>query len=182
MKKFQTPRTLESKIFYDERGFFFPIETKGWIQSNLSFNEKKFTFRGMHFQETPHEQTKLINVITGSIIDFMIDIRPDSPGFGYAENYLIEPGQSVLVPAGYAHGFLTTSESTLVQYLVDSPYAPSAERCIQWDTVYDIAELVLEEISFDRRKLTINQKDQNSLDFSEFIADLTKKQPRNNKA
>lgn len=162
---FEVPILTKSSVFHDHRGYFFPLRTEGFSQSNLSYNAAKWTFRGMHFQEKPYDQKKFINVIKGKIVDFVIDIREDSPMYATVETYFLDEGDQLLVPNGYAHGFLTLEDETLVQYLVDAPYKPSHEKSIQWDTVTEIEETVMEEIGFDRKLIIINDKDKIALDF-----------------
>lgn len=170
-----TPRLFKNPVFHDERGFFFPLSTGEYVQSNISYNAKKWTFRGMHFQTGEHAQTKLVTVVKGKIIDFVVDIRPESSSFGFTEMFHLSAGETLLVPKGYAHGFFTQEDETLVQYLVDEAYAPSAEGCINWLSIPDVSECVLEELNFDRKKMTINKKDSESMDFTEFIKNATKK-------
>jgi dTDP-4-dehydrorhamnose 3,5-epimerase len=173
--EFVTPKLFTSKVFHDERGFFFPQSTVGYVQSNLSYNPKKWTFRGMHYQKSNFAQTKLVTVVTGKIIDFAVDIRPNSPSFGYTESYQLSEGDMLLVPKGYAHGFFTLEDNTLVQYLVDEIYMPQAEGSIHWLSIPDVCEPVLEELDFERFKMTINKKDDESVEFTEFIKTVTKK-------
>jgi dTDP-4-dehydrorhamnose 3,5-epimerase len=170
-----TPRLFKNPVFHDERGFFFPLSLENYIQSNLSYNAKKWTFRGMHFQKGKHAQTKFVTVVKGEIIDFVVDIRPESPSFGFTETFHLIAGESLLVPKGYAHGFFTLEDETLVQYLVDEKYAPSEEGCIHWLSIPDVSEYILEELDFERHKMTINKKDDDSTDFTEFIKGATKK-------
>lgn len=132
-------------VFVDHRGTFAPLslnsEGKNWLQSNISFNPEIYTLRGLHFQVGVKAQAKLIKVITGSIIDFIVDIREDSPDYMKLYHYFMNPGDELLVPRGFAHGFITTSFNTIVQYLVDNDYSPESEGSIYWkevDGLYDI--------------------------------------------
>jgi len=132
-------------VFVDHRGTFAPLslnsEGKNWLQSNISFNPEIYTLRGLHFQVGEKAQAKLIKVITGSIIDFIVDIREDSPDYMKLYHYFMNPGDELLVPRGFAHGFITTSFNTIVQYLVDNDYSPESEGSIYWkevDGLYDI--------------------------------------------
>ena len=139
------PQVKSNPVFVDHRGTFAPLSLKSfekeWLQSNISFNPQIFTLRGLHFQVGEKAQSKLIKVITGSIIDFIVDIREDSPEYMKLYHYDMSPGDELLVPRGFAHGFMTTSFNTIVQYLVDNDYSPESVGSIYWkevDGLYDI--------------------------------------------
>jgi len=139
------PQFKSNPVFVDHRGTFAPLSLqtydKNWLQSNISFNPQIFTLRGLHFQVGEKAQAKLIKVITGSIEDFIVDIREDSPEYMKLYHYNMKPGDELLVPRGFAHGFMTTSFNTIVQYLVDNDYSPESEGSIYWkevDGLYDI--------------------------------------------
>src|SRR5215211_1824995 len=136
---------IELEPFEDVRGFFArawsdrEFEAAGlnahFVESNISFNEKKGTLRGMHYQLPPYDQAKLVRCTRGSIYDVVIDLRPDSPTFRRwvgvelsAENRL-----TLCVPAEFAHGFQTLEDETEVFYLVSNYYAPDAQRGVRWD-------------------------------------------------
>jgi dTDP-4-dehydrorhamnose 3,5-epimerase len=133
------PQLISNPVFVDHRGTFAPLslqsENKNWLQSNVSFNPEIYTLRGLHFQVGEKGQTKLIKVITGTIIDFIVDIREDSPEYMNLLYYPMIPGDELLVPRGFAHGFMTTSPNTIVQYLVDNDYSPESEGSIYWKEV-----------------------------------------------
>jgi len=133
------PQFKSNPVFVDHRGTFAPLslksENKNWLQSNVSFNPIIYTLRGLHFQVGEKGQTKLIKVITGTIIDFIVDIREDSPEYMNLLYYPMIPGDELLVPRGFAHGFMTTSPNTIVQYLVDNDYSPESEGSIYWKEV-----------------------------------------------
>jgi dTDP-4-dehydrorhamnose 3,5-epimerase len=141
------PTTGNFPLIYDERGFFSPsVLQDSWIQSNLSFNEKPFIFRGMHYQEGSYAQKKIVQVITGRIVDFVIDIRRDSESFGEVNSWTLEAGNMIEVPRGYAHGFLTLQENTLIQYFVDNVYSPHHEGSIAWNTVDGVFDEIIEHV------------------------------------
>ncbi len=129
----------------DERGFFSETYnqrhlesagfTKAFVQDNHSLSGKRGTLRGLHFQRPPFMQDKLVRVTRGAVFDVAVDIRKDSPSFGQwvgvelsAENW-----RQVLVPAGFAHGFVTLTETAEVLYKVTDYYAPDAEAGLKWD-------------------------------------------------
>jgi dTDP-4-dehydrorhamnose 3,5-epimerase len=129
----------------DERGFFartFCMQefaahglTAPVSQCSVSFNEKKGTLRGLHFQSPPHEEEKLVRCTSGGIFDAIVDLRPESithhQWFGVhltAENH-----RAIYVPKGFAHGFLSLVEHTEVLYMISVPYAPGSARGLRWD-------------------------------------------------
>lgn len=162
------PTVNKFNLFHDERGFFSPISLKNeWVQSNLSFNEKPFVFRGLHFQEGDYAQTKIIHVVTGKIIDFIVDIRPESSTFGESKAFFMESGDYIDIPRGYAHGFLTLEPQTLVQYFVDNIYSPRHERSIVWNSLKNVKNDILQVANIE--KLIINQKDREAETWDEFV-------------
>ena len=132
--------------FGDERGFFSPAYIKKYLEENLQFNifngvvqenfsnSQKGVIRGLHYQLDPKCQTKLVSVITGEAIDVIVDIRPDSPTFKKWFGIRLKPfDKQLLVPKGFAHGFIALQDNTLFHYLVDNDYAPNMEDGIPWD-------------------------------------------------
>ena len=129
----------------DQRGFFARMwcrkefEEHGLasqvVQTNISYNIKKGTIRGMHFQIDPYQETKLVRCTRGAIYDVIIDLRPDSPTYGEwtgvelsADNY-----RMFFVPKNFAHGFQTLIDDTEVTYQVTEFYTPGAERGLRYD-------------------------------------------------
>ncbi|MEZ4727776.1 MAG: dTDP-4-dehydrorhamnose 3,5-epimerase [Caldilineaceae bacterium] len=129
----------------DERGFF----ARSWcrqeftdhgldatlVQCNLSFNKRRGTLRGMHYQVAPSSETKLIRCIRGALYDVAIDLRPTSPTFLQwtgvtltAENRL-----SFYIPQGFAHGFQTLANDTEIFYQMSEFYAPASARGLRWN-------------------------------------------------
>jgi dTDP-4-dehydrorhamnose 3,5-epimerase len=131
------------RIFRDERGFFLEthslkaFEATGlkmsFVQDNQSFS-KKGVVRGLHFQNAPFEQGKLVRVITGKAIDIAVDIRPESPTFGKWESFLLdsEKCNMVYVPEGFAHGF-TAVEDCVFSYKCTNTYDKVSESGILWN-------------------------------------------------
>jgi dTDP-4-dehydrorhamnose 3,5-epimerase len=134
---------IEPEVFSDNRGFFFESFNKrrfaeatgldvDFLQDNHSLS-KKGTLRGLHYQlEQP--QGKLVRVIEGSIFDVAVDIRRSSPTFGHwvGEELSHENKKQLWVPPGYAHGFLTLSDTAQVIYKTTDYYVPEDERSIIW--------------------------------------------------
>jgi dTDP-4-dehydrorhamnose 3,5-epimerase len=97
---------------------------------------RRHVLRGMHFQRPPHAQAKLITCLCGAILDVVLDLRTDSPTFGqhYACELTPENHTLIHVPTGFAHGFLSLADHTVVLYKISAPYAPSAEASLRWDS------------------------------------------------
>lgn len=115
---------------FEERGLGFAI-----AQCNISCNEKKGTLRGMHFQVAPHEEIKLVNCVRGSIFDVIVDLRPASPSRGdwHGEILSEKNYRSVYVPKGFAHGFQSLEEATVVFYQISEFYHPECAAGVRWD-------------------------------------------------
>ena len=105
-----------------------------FVQDNLSETFKKNTLRGLHFQIAPYEQTKLVKVISGSILDVFIDLRKKSDTYEKYGSYILSENDGcLLIPKGFAHGFLTLTDNTKVLYKVDNYYNKEHERGIRWN-------------------------------------------------
>ncbi|MGE7592962.1 dTDP-4-dehydrorhamnose 3,5-epimerase [Peribacillus frigoritolerans] len=136
---------IEPKIFGDHRGWFTEIYNEEnfkkagidtiFIQDNHSFSATKGTLRGLHYQKDPKAQTKLVRCTKGSIFDVAIDIRKESPTYGewYGVELSEENKKQLLVPKGFAHGFMTLTDDVEVQYKVDELYSPENDRGIIWN-------------------------------------------------
>jgi dTDP-4-dehydrorhamnose 3,5-epimerase len=135
---------VEPRVFPDSRGFFFESFNQRdfnaatgtgftFVQDNHS-RSKQNVLRGLHFQPV-QPQGKLVRVVRGTVFDVVVDIRPDSPGFGqWIGLELSEHDHRQLwVPPGLAHGFLVLSDSADVLYKTTDYYAPESERCIAWN-------------------------------------------------
>ena len=136
---------FEPKVFGDERGFFFEsfndrefTEAVGrpvsFVQDNHS-RSRKGVLRGLHYQLPPHAQGKLVRVVAGEVFDVAVDIRKGSPTFGqWVGEVLSESNKRQLwIPPGFAHAFVTLSDSADFLYKTTDFYAPAAERCILWN-------------------------------------------------
>lgn len=133
------------KVFGDERGFFFESfnqqafeELTGlkreFVQDNHSKSQKG-VLRGLHYQLLPKAQGKLVRVVQGEVFDVAVDIRKSSPTFGQwvGEFLSAENKQQMWIPEGFAHGFLTLSDTAEFLYKTTNYYAPEFERCIAWN-------------------------------------------------
>ncbi|OAB86009.1 dTDP-4-dehydrorhamnose 3,5-epimerase [Brucella intermedia] len=131
--------------FGDDRGFFSEtynaaaLEKAGislhFVQDNQSYSAAKGVLRGLHYQTAPRAQDKLVRVVKGAIIDVAVDIRKSSPTFGKWVSLEIsaEKWNQILVPKGFAHGFVTLIENTEVIYKVTDYYSPEHDRSIRYD-------------------------------------------------
>jgi len=136
---------IELEPIADERGFFarswcqqeFEVHglNQNMVQCNISFNKKKGTMRGMHYQVAPHEEAKLVRCTKGAIYDVIIDLRPNSSTFKQwiaveltAENY-----KMLYIPEGFAHGFQSLADNTEVFYQMSAFFHPESARGIRWD-------------------------------------------------
>lgn len=147
---------IEPKIFTDSRGYFFESYNKrvlreagidiDFVQDNQSRSQKG-TLRGLHFQKPPHAQTKLVAVLDGAIQDVVVDLRKGQPTYGkhLSIDLTSENKAQLLVPKGFAHGFLVLSERADILYKCDDFYYPETEGGIlyndpvlgiHWNTQY----------------------------------------------
>lgn len=129
----------------DERGFFArtfcrkEFEAYGLnpnlLQSSISFNKKKGTLRGMHYQAWPHEETKIVRCTMGAIYDVILDLRPDSKSFKQwvAIDLTSTNHRMVYVPQGFAHGFQTLEEDVEVFYQMSECYYPQSAIGLRWN-------------------------------------------------
>ena len=136
---------IRPKRFGDDRGWFSEVYRRDlfvaagihldFVQDNESFSAQVGTIRGLHYQLPPVAQDKLVRVLRGSIFDVAVDIREDSPTFGQhvTRTLTAEDGNQLLVPVGFAHGFMTLTPDVHVTYKVTSPWDAEAERAIRWN-------------------------------------------------
>lgn len=137
-------KILEPQVFKDERGFFLESYNEktlneslkikmGFVQDNHSFSVKG-TLRGLHYQIT-QAQGKLVRVVTGEVFDVAVDLRKSSPTFGKWVGFILSAQNKRLawIPPGFAHGFLTLTESADFLYKCTEYYAPEHDRCLLWN-------------------------------------------------
>ena len=135
-KLFDGCKLIEQKIFFDKRGYFTETYNKkryqdiigdiNFVQDNESLSNK-FVIRGLHFQKNEFAQAKLIRVVNGSIIDFILDIRPNSSTFGKMLYIYLKPELEFFIPRGIAHGFIALEDTTIFSYKCDNYYNKDAE-------------------------------------------------------
>lgn len=135
---------IEPRIFNDGRGYFFEAYSRREFEAlvrKVDFvqdNESRSSYgvvRGLHFQKPPYSQSKLVRVISGTVLDVAVDIRKGSPTFGrhVAVELSGDNHRQLFIPRGFAHGFAVLSNEAVFQYKCDSFYAPQSEGAIAWD-------------------------------------------------
>jgi dTDP-4-dehydrorhamnose 3,5-epimerase len=162
---------LDPERFEDERGFVarsFSEEefaahgiVARLVESNISFNLRRHTVRGMHFQRPPRAQAKLVRCTAGAIYDVCLDLRPGSESFGRWEavELTAENRRMLYIPEGFAHGFQTLADATEVFYQVSDVYAPDSADGVRWnDPAFRIEWPTTEGV-------TINERDRSYPDF-----------------
>src|SRR5262245_42624630 len=127
---------LKPSRFEDPRGFFFEAYNKqrfaaagidvDFVQDSISFNRSRFILRGLHFQQEPFAQAKLVMVLSGAVRDVVVDLRRSSPRFGqhFAVTLSAGEGNQLFVPIGFAHGFLALEPDTVLTYKLSNYYSP----------------------------------------------------------
>ena len=142
---------IELEPSEDDRGFF----ARTWcrkefehhslnpdlVQCNISFNRRKGTLRGMHYQNAPQEEAKLVRCTMGAIFDVIIDLRPNSTTFKkwVSVELTAKNRKMVYIPEGFSHGFITLTDNTEVFYQMSAYYAPECARGVRWnDPAFDI--------------------------------------------
>jgi dTDP-4-dehydrorhamnose 3,5-epimerase len=126
----------------DKRGFFarsfcnveflkYGLETK-IVEQSISYNKKMGTFRGMHYQEPPYEEAKIVSCFNGSIFDIIVDMRPNSPTYKKWEAHILVDSlyNSIYVPKGCAHGFQSLKNNTVVHYSISEPYMEGHSKTV----------------------------------------------------
>lgn len=138
-------KLIRPRVFADDRGFF--VETYAseafeqgginlpFVQDNHALSRQSCTLRGLHFQKPPYAQDKLVRVARGRVWDVAVDLRGHSRTFGqsYGVELSAENHLQLLVPVGFAHGYLTLEPDTEVLYKVTAPYNPEYDAGIRWD-------------------------------------------------
>ena len=166
---------LNPSVFEDERGYFFEsfnsklfAEKTGllitFVQDNESKSQKN-VLRGLHFQNPPFAQGKLVRVIKGSVLDVAVDIRRESPTYGiYFKQVLSEQNKTMMyIPEGFAHGFVTLENDTIFSYKCTSYYNKESEECLVWN------DKIL-NINWDVENPILSEKDKLGQNFSSFVS------------
>jgi len=157
---------IEPKVHGDDRGYFVETFRADKLEEFLGYkinfcqdNESKSSkgvLRGLHYQLAPHAQTKLVRVIQGKVLDVAVDIRKNSPTFGkhVAVELTADNKKQLLVPRGFAHGFVVLEDDTVFAYKVDNYYSPECDRGI----AFDDEDLGIDWI-LDKTNLNLSAKD-----------------------
>ena len=166
---------FEPKVFGDERGFFFESfnhklfeEAVGYpvtfVQDNHS-KSSKGVLRGLHYQLPPHAQGKLVRCVAGEVFDVAVDIRKSSPTFGQwiGVHLSAENKRQLWIPEGFAHGFVTLSETAEFLYKTTNYYAPQSEGSFRWDDKEVGIKWPISE------NISLSVKDDSALSFSFII-------------
>jgi dTDP-4-dehydrorhamnose 3,5-epimerase len=136
---------IEPERVEDERGFFArswcerEAAAHGlypkWVQCNISFNRKKATLRGMHYQSAPREEAKLVRCTMGAIYDVIIDLRPNSSTLRQwvGVELSAQNRRMLYIPEGFAHGFITLDDNAEIFYQMSEFYAPAHARGVRWN-------------------------------------------------
>ena|ERR1035437_1553852 len=166
---------IEPRVFPDARGYFFEsysqvaFEKAGITTKFVQDNQSKSTYgviRGLHFQNAPHAQTKLVRALQGSIYDVAVDLRKDSETYGkwFGCELSDDNKRQLLVPKGFAHGFSVLSETAVVFYKCDDFYHPECEQGIVF---YD--ETLQIDWKVDLSKVIISEKDKKNMEFKSYV-------------
>lgn len=165
---------IQPTIFEDSRGYFFEsysrflFEKNGiqadFVQDNQSLSQAG-VLRGLHFQNPPYAQGKLVRVIKGAILDVAVDLRKNSPSYGkHYDLELNEKNKTMLwIPPGFAHGFLTLENDTIFSYKCSNYYNKASEGCILWNDE-DIG------IQWGIQDPNLSEKDKYGIRFKDFTS------------
>ena len=165
---------IEPQVFGDERGFFVETYNKEryqknqiepeFVQDNLS-KSAKGVLRGLHLQKEPYAQGKLVQVITGAVLDVAVDVRLNSPTYGQWESIELseENKKQFWVPPGFLHGFVSLQDETIFSYKCTNLYHPETEVCVRWDDKNLAVDWQLQKYGIDQP--IISEKDQQGIEF-----------------
>lgn len=168
-------KIIEPAVFGDHRGFFTESYSEedfkaeglefNFVQDNHSLSIEAGVLRGLHFQKGDAAQTKLIRVITGCVYDVIVDLRKNSPTFGQWEGFILSASnkRQLLVPKGFAHGFLTLTPDVNFVYKCDNYYSATHDAGL----AFDDAELGI-DWPIDLSKAILSEKDKTHPTFEEF--------------
>jgi dTDP-4-dehydrorhamnose 3,5-epimerase len=157
---------IKTTQFKDQRGLFTEsfnqkifkfLKVKLFVQDNISYSKKIYTFRGLHFQNKPYQQAKLIRVDQGAILDFILDLRSNSKTYLQMITIKLDDQnhKQIFIPKGLAHGFLTLKPNTKVFYKVDEYYSK------QHDKGFNILDPKIKITGFNKAKFHLSSKDKN---------------------
>ncbi len=180
MKRIDTPLAdcfvLEPRVFVDERGYFFESFNQtvfeallgkkiAFVQDNESLSQQG-TLRGLHMQQSETAQAKLVRVIQGEILDVAVDLRKNSKTFGQYFSIILSGvnKKQLFIPRGFAHGFITLSDTAIFNYKCDNYYNKASEVGI----IYNDATLAI-DWQYDLDKIIISEKDKRNITLKGFV-------------
>lgn len=161
------PIIIETQRFEDFRGWL-SVSAEGFhvVQINQGYSKKKFTLRGLHYQEGEHSQAKLVSCMHRSIFNVAVDLRSgETYGHAYGEILSFENQKQMLIPRGFAHGYLTLEDNTLMQWCVDNDFCGEAARAVRYDS-----DFIWESESWPAGECIVSEKDQKAEKFPFSIA------------
>ncbi|MFQ2011235.1 dTDP-4-dehydrorhamnose 3,5-epimerase [Aeromonas veronii] len=165
---------FEPKVFGDERGFFFESFNNKWFEEAVGYpvtfvqdnhsKSSKGVLRGLHYQLPPHAQGKLVRCVAGEVFDVAVDIRKSSPTFGQWVGVHLsgENKRQLWIPEGFAHGFVTLSDTAEFLYKTTNYYVPQSEGSIRWNDPQVGIEWPINDV-------LLSSKDQQGLSLSDYI-------------
>ena len=139
-----------------------------YLEKNISeikgdYSKKKFTLRGLHYQEGEHAQAKLVSCLHGSIFNVAVDLRRgDTFGYAYGAILSFENQKQMLIPRGFAHGYLTLEGDTLMQWCVDNDFCGEAAKAVRYDS-----DFIWQTEPWPMREYILSEKDKNAIKLSE---------------
>ena len=165
---------IQPKTFKDARGYFLETYKESWFKENfpnITFvqdNESKSdygTLRGLHYQNPPFAQAKLIRVILGVVMDVTVDLRKNSKTYGKHFSIILsaENKKQLLVPRGFAHGFLVLSKTAIFSYKVDNIYSKEHDTGLAWND-----QTLAIDWNIDAKDVKLSEKDKNLIKFNQF--------------
>ncbi len=167
---------LKPNVFKDHRGYFFEsfnqkkinklFNNVNFVQDNES-ESSKGVLRGLHFQNPPYSQSKLVRCINGAVLDVVLDLRKSSRTYGTFETNLLseENKNQLFIPKGFAHGFVVLSQTAIFSYKVDKYYNPDYESGILWND----PDLKI-DWKIPKDQIVVSEKDKKLLNFKNFIS------------
>ena len=163
--RFETPKIIRRKCFHDKRGYLQEIylkkKEKKIFKFSLITNSKKHVFRGFHFQ-LRNQQIKLVYLIKGNILDYIIDLRKKSKNFGKVYKFKLKEKDILYIPKGFAHGYLSLASENIVLYYMTNYRDPKNESGIIWNDK-------MLKIKFPTKKIILSNKDKRLPSFKDFI-------------
>ena len=163
---------INHNVFSDNRGDFKEVFRLNEVEDLLNYKinfcqennvkSKYMVLRGLHYQEEPFSQSKLVSVIKGEILDVAVDIRKNSPTYGKYFSYILssENHESIFIPKGFAHGYRTISKEAIINYKVDDYYNPKMESGIAYNDPFVNIDWMIDE-----KSMIISQKDKKQKPF-----------------